>query len=69
METDERVQQDQQSYTCVHAGGEVQIKSTVVYPARPFGSIPPRLVRRECDHLVDCHLLDKSACPMGVMSI
>jgi hypothetical protein len=47
----------------------VQIKSTVVYPARPFGAIPPRLVRRECDHLVDCHLLDKSACPMGVMSI
>ena len=46
-----------------------KIKSTVVYPARPFGSILPRLVRRECDHLVDCHLLDKSACPMGVMSI
>jgi hypothetical protein len=52
---------------CVHVGKEVKIRSRIVYPIGFLRGDTPRITDRKCDQFADCHLLDKSACPMGLI--
>ena len=66
MQNEERVQQVYYSQFCPHAGGEVDIHSTIVYPADIIPDTPPRITQRSCNRYLSCNLVDKSACPMAV---
>ena len=69
MPIDMRIRLDEQRFKCQHADSQVVISSKMVFPIRLYGTVAPRLLQRRCDHLVECHLQDKSACPAGVQSI
>jgi len=62
-----RLQEKVESPECVHVGKEVKIRSQIVYPIGFLRGEAPRITTRKCDHFSDCHLLDKSACPMGLI--
>ena len=62
-----RIGEKIQNYDCVHVGKEVKIKSQIVYPIGFLRGDAPRIKSRHCNQFADCHLLDKSACPMGLI--
>ena len=61
-----RFQKQEQSLECVHVGETVRIQSEIVFPIGLLRGDRPRIVSRKCDHFSGCHLMDKSACPMGL---
>ena len=61
-----RLQNQAQSVECVHVGEKVRIQSQIVFPIGLLRGDTPRIVSRKCDHNSECHLMDKSACPMGL---
>lgn len=69
MQAIPRISQKSETFVCAHAGEQVQVSSTVVYPIGLLSSSPPRITKRTCDHLVACHLADKTACPMAVTRV
>ena len=57
------------SCDCVHAGGKVKVSTLVVYPADHLPDPPPRILDRDCSHLTECSLHDKTACPFAIGQI
>jgi hypothetical protein len=66
MATSGRVWTDRRTFDCAHVGKTVTIESRMVFPVGFLSDRPPRILSRTCDHLVSCHLQDRSACPMAV---
>jgi hypothetical protein len=69
MQTSSRIRSENQKYDCAHMGKLVTIGTDFVYPEGLLRGSLPRIVGRKCDHYVDCHLSDKTACPMGLTRI
>ncbi len=66
MHVPERLLEKEQSFECVHVGEKVRIQTQIVYPIGLQRGDAPRITSRKCDHFVDCRLMDKHACPMGL---
>ncbi len=66
MQAENRIRSNIQEFECSHMGKAVWIKSEIVYPIGILRGTLPRITSRNCDHFVDCRLIDKSACPMAV---
>ncbi len=61
-----RLRKQEHKLDCIHVGEEVRVQSQIVFPIGLLRGDAPRIVNRRCDHFADCHLMDKSACPMGL---
>ena len=66
MHVSGRLRKQEQRLDCIHVGEEVNVQSQIVFPIGLLSGDAPRIVSRKCDHFVDCRLMDKSACPMGL---
>lgn len=60
---------NQTVFRCAHYDIPVLIESKVVYPSDLFADMPQRILSRTCSHEFDCHLMDRSACPMRLQQI
>lgn len=66
MSWQSRIEQSNATLYCSHANCEIELNSTVVYPAEILPHQSPRITNRTCSHFLNCNLQDKTACSLDL---